>query len=398
MDPIVGSIITKEEVLAYSDGPGKVQERYEYRILTCRVHGKEGISNRLIRILNDTKQYWYGPTRRWKSLCTEYGCWKSAPGGSRGKCSSHEEAVKCKYEDCTHNAWKNIDLCKIHIPQEVHDRMKAYKKSEKGKMAQSNYKKSEKGKMAQSNYKKSEKGKMAQSNYQKSEKGKVTNSNYQKSEKGKISSNNHQKTEKGKVRTSNYQKSEKGKATISNNRKSEKSKTTRREWWKHKYYTDPGFRLEHLFRARLAKELKDVKTKKADHSLTILDCTTAFFRNHIEKQFTDGMSWDNVGRKMVTKGERYVVIDHLQPCAWFDLTKPSHQRVCFHYRNLRPLWMDDNAIKGSKVPTDITDKILLDMIAKLSFTDKEEPFEEVPESDTEEPETEEENIDQNAEE
>jgi hypothetical protein len=31
-------------------------------------------------------------------------------------------------------------------------------------------------------------------------------------------------------------------------------------------------------------------------------------------------------------------IDHIKPCASFDLTKPEHQRECFHYTNLQPLW------------------------------------------------------------
>lgn len=29
-------------------------------------------------------------------------------------------------------------------------------------------------------------------------------------------------------------------------------------------------------------------------------------------------------------------LDHVVPCAWFDFTKESHQRACFHHSNLQP--------------------------------------------------------------
>jgi hypothetical protein len=42
-------------------------------------------------------------------------------------------------------------------------------------------------------------------------------------------------------------------------------------------------------------------------------------------------------------------IDHIRPCASFDLSKASEQKECFHYTNLQPLWAEDNLSKGIKV-------------------------------------------------
>ena len=56
---------------------------------------------------------------------------------------------------------------------------------------------------------------------------------------------------------------------------------------------------------------------------------------------TDGMTWDRF-----MKGE--IQIDHIKPCAEFDLTKEEEQRICFHYKNLQPLWELDNLKKGTK--------------------------------------------------
>ena len=335
MEPTIGPVMRKEDVLAFKDGPKKVQEKYEYRILQCRARGKEGITLRLVRILGEEKWYWNELQEWWRSLCMECGCWKSTRNGSKGQCSGHREEQKCKSENCPYNARKETGLCKICTPKKILERKEAYKKSEKGKKVQ---------KAAESNYKQSEKGKKANSNYKQSEKGKIVRSNYKQSEKGK--------------------------ATI-------------RVRWKYRYDTDTNFRLKILLRGRLKKVLKDAKAKKSKRTLELLGCSTADFYLHIERQFTDEMGWHNLGKSMVADGEPYVVIDHWQPCDWFDLTKPSHQRVCFFWRNLRPLWVKDNLIKGSKVPTDITDKILLDMIASLPPKGEEEPFEEVPESDDE---------------
>ncbi len=44
-----------------------------------------------------------------------------------------------------------------------------------------------------------------------------------------------------------------------------------------------------------------------------------------------------------------VHIDHIRPCASFDLRDPDQQRACFHHTNLQPLWAADNLRKSDKV-------------------------------------------------
>ena len=39
-------------------------------------------------------------------------------------------------------------------------------------------------------------------------------------------------------------------------------------------------------------------------------------------------------------------IDHIKPCAKFELTNKEEQLKCFHYTNLQPLWALDNIKKG----------------------------------------------------
>lgn len=53
------------------------------------------------------------------------------------------------------------------------------------------------------------------------------------------------------------------------------------------------------------------------------------------------MSWDNYGY-------RGWHIDHIKPCASFDLTDPNQREQCFHFSNLQPMWAKDNLSKGAK--------------------------------------------------
>lgn len=103
--------------------------------------------------------------------------------------------------------------------------------------------------------------------------------------------------------------------------------------------TDVIFRLQCNLRRRLNKALIDQGAYKLDKSVNLFGCTPRILREHIENQFTEGMSWENYGKWH---------LDHILPCVSFDLYKESEQKKCFHYTNLQPLWAEDNLKKGAK--------------------------------------------------
>ena len=141
--------------------------------------------------------------------------------------------------------------------------------------------------------------------------------------------------------------------------KTEKNKKYRREWAKKKYDSDPEhrkkciekvvnyerkklatdteFKIKHYLRSRLRKALKG--KIKYESTMELVGCSTEELCKHLAGKFKEGMTWENYGSWHV---------DHIKPCASFDLTKKEEQEKCFHYTNLQPLWALENIKKGKK--------------------------------------------------
>jgi hypothetical protein len=113
---------------------------------------------------------------------------------------------------------------------------------------------------------------------------------------------------------------------------------TENEYRKNRYQNDPSFRILISCRTRIRKALEGIGDKSAP-TQELIGCSTDDLKAHLESQFVEGMSWDNYGEWH---------IDHIKPCASFDLTDPEEQKTCFHFENMQPLWAFDNLIKGDR--------------------------------------------------
>jgi hypothetical protein len=106
--------------------------------------------------------------------------------------------------------------------------------------------------------------------------------------------------------------------------------------------TDPYYKLIENIRSRTLIALKSQNTKKSTKTLELLGASKEEVWKHLESKFKEGMTRENHG----FKGWH---IDHLLPCASFDLSDPEEQKKCFHYTNLQPLWWWENLKKNDKI-------------------------------------------------
>lgn len=102
------------------------------------------------------------------------------------------------------------------------------------------------------------------------------------------------------------------------------------EYNRQKYKNDVTFKLKLNLRNTLKGKIKAQGARKYKSSLKLTGCTIEHLKNHIEKQFLPEMGWENHGEIWE--------IDHIKPCASFNLIDIDQQKECFHYTNLQPLF------------------------------------------------------------
>lgn len=112
------------------------------------------------------------------------------------------------------------------------------------------------------------------------------------------------------------------------------------EYRKKKRDSDSSYRLLINMRSRLYQAIKSGRGTKSLKTKELIGCSVEDLKRHLESQFTEGMTWENYGEWHV---------DHIKPCASFDLTIDNEQKGCFHYSNLQPLWAKDNQMKGADI-------------------------------------------------
>jgi len=102
---------------------------------------------------------------------------------------------------------------------------------------------------------------------------------------------------------------------------------------------DPLFRITQQLRHRINMAIKNgwksAKTKQ------LLGCSIEDFMIYLESRFEVGMTWQNYGKTWH--------VDHIVPCALFDLSRSEHQRRCFHFSNLRPMFAKKKSVKTEMV-------------------------------------------------
>ena len=118
---------------------------------------------------------------------------------------------------------------------------------------------------------------------------------------------------------------------------------TARKYKIKKYHTDIHYKIRCLLTGRILSAIKSNKNiaSKTSKSSILLGCDINYFKSWIEHQFEPWMTWDNHGLLWH--------LDHVIPCASFDLTITENQYKCFNWKNYQPLEKITNSSKNDKI-------------------------------------------------
>lgn len=116
-----------------------------------------------------------------------------------------------------------------------------------------------------------------------------------------------------------------------------KIKERQRMWRKKQWAENPLYRLKKNIRQSICKSLTNKGFKKNSTTQKILGCSYEDFMEHLQSQFTKGMTMENHGEWQ---------IDHRLPLA----AGQTKEKIIMlnHYTNLQPLWAADNLEKLDK--------------------------------------------------
>ena len=125
---------------------------------------------------------------------------------------------------------------------------------------------------------------------------------------------------------------------------SEKHKERRKKYiriyQREKLRNDPVYRLNSHIRFAIWNSLKGNKNRHSWEKLVGYDCQE--LKEHLEKQFRDGMTWENYGKWH---------LDHILPISLFNVTgiKSKGFKRCWALENLQPMWAKENLSKSNKL-------------------------------------------------
>ena len=104
---------------------------------------------------------------------------------------------------------------------------------------------------------------------------------------------------------------------------------------------DPNYRMTKNLRLRVRHALKGLV--KSAKTMELIGCTIPELWKHLERcpSWEPWMTRENYGKMWH--------VDHIKPCASFNLLNSAQQYKCFHYANLQPLEAIANMKKGAKI-------------------------------------------------
>ena len=111
-----------------------------------------------------------------------------------------------------------------------------------------------------------------------------------------------------------------------------------REYFNKRYRENIEFKTRHICRQLIRRAFLSIGTSKEGKTRDLLGYSPIQLKEHIEKQFKEGMTWENYGAWQ---------IDHKIP---ISVAKTLEDALFLSkLENLQPLWKNENLLKSNKI-------------------------------------------------
>lgn len=126
----------------------------------------------------------------------------------------------------------------------------------------------------------------------------------------------------------------------------EKNRRMARERSRERRNNDPSLKIHNAVSCSIRDHISG-KVKNGRKSFDLLGYSFSDLKAHLERLFTDGMSWENYGKSGWE-------IDHVIPVSAHNFEKPEDEdfKKCWSLSNLQPLWRRENRSKQARLHRD----------------------------------------------
>jgi hypothetical protein len=112
-------------------------------------------------------------------------------------------------------------------------------------------------------------------------------------------------------------------------------------YYKYGYNENENYKIARNMRKRFRDLLQKNDVEKDTSALTILGCSLDTFKTWLSSCFEERMTFKNYGEVWH--------MDHVVPCALFDLTVEQERLKCFHWTNIKPMFAIENLKKNARL-------------------------------------------------
>jgi hypothetical protein len=145
--------------------------------------------------------------------------------------------------------------------------------------------------------------------------------------------------DKNKKKLKEYYQAHAEELKIYNKKYYQNNKEKAKVYENNKLKTDTNFKLARYLRNRIWKAIHN--NQKVGSAVQDLGCSIPELKLYLKSKWKDGMTWENWS---LTGWH----IDHIIPLDSFNLQNKEEFLKACHYKNLQPLWAEENLSKGDK--------------------------------------------------